>query len=196
MNREQEQYQMEIYMLKTKRKELIKKIKSKQEHRINEDVYFDKKKSFMYGFAIPLLMCALLSLIVYDLDKNSYLDLSYNVLVGIYVIIVALFIFSIGATASHIYNNYYDINKIVIYQGEHTMEINTKSSYYNKLSYKTLPLSVKTKKDFFKLHNKLIYKKSELQKLNRIDNKIQQLSNMCFMIDELKYKNNYEKDVF
>ena|SRR5699024_1160333 len=182
MNREQEQYQMEIYMLKTKRKELINKIKSKQEHRMNEDVYFDKKKSFMYGFAIPLLMCALLSLIVYDLYKNSYLDLSYNVLVGIYVVIVALFIFGMSATASYIYDNYYDINKIVIYQGEHTMEINTKSSYYNELSYKTLPLSVKTKKDFFKLHNKLIYKKSELQKLNNIDKEIQRLSKMCFML--------------
>lgn len=188
MNKEQEQYQMEIYMLKTKRKELINKIKSKQEHRINEDVYFDKKKTFMYGFTIPLLICALLSLIVYDLDRNSYLDLSDNVLAEVYIVIVPLFIFSIGATASHIYDNYYDVNKIVIYQGEHTMEINTKSAYYDELSYVTLPLSVETKKEFFKLHNKLIYKKSELQKLNRIDNKLQRLSNMCFMIDELKYK--------
>lgn len=185
MNREQEQYQVEIYMLKTKRKELIKKIESKQKHRMNEDVYFDKKKSFMYGFAIPLLICALLSLIVYDLDKNSYLDLSDNVLAGIYVVIVALFIFGISETSSYIYDNYYDVNKIVIYQGEYVMEINTKSTYYNKLSYKTLPLGVETKKDFFKLHNKLIYKKSELQKLDRINNKIQRLSNMCFMINEL-----------
>ena len=185
MNREQEQYQVEIYMLKTKRKELIKKIESKQEHRMGEDAYFDKKKSLMYGFSMSLLACALLSLIVYDLDKNSYLDLSNNVLTGIYTTIVMLFIFSVGAISSYIYDNYYDVNKIVIYQDERSMEINTKSTYYNKLSYKILPLSVETKKDFFKLHNKLIYKKSELQKLDRIDNKIQRLSNMCFMIDEL-----------
>lgn len=150
----------------------------------------------MYGFAIPLLICALLSLIVYDLDKNSYLNLSDNVLAGIYVIIVALFIFGISVTASYIYDNYYDVNKIVIYQGEHEMEINTKSTYYNKLSYKTLPLSVETKKDFFKLHSKLIYKKSELQKLDRINNKIQRLNNMCFMIDELNKQNNYKKGDF
>lgn len=43
MNREQEQYQMEIYMLKTKRKELIKKIESKQEHRMSEDAFLIRK---------------------------------------------------------------------------------------------------------------------------------------------------------
>ena len=185
MNREQEQYQVEIYALKTKRKELIKKIESKQEHRMNENAFFDKKKSIMYGFAMSLLACALLSLIVYDLNKNSYLDLSDNVLAGIYTTIVILFIFGMGEISSYIYDNYYDVNKIVIYQGEHTMEINTKSTHYDKALYKTLPLSVETKKDFFKLHNKLIYKKSELQKLSEIDNKIQRLNNMCFMIDEL-----------
>ena len=163
--------------------ELVKKIESKQKHRMDGGVCVDKKKSCIYWFAIPLLMCALLSLIVYDLDKNSYLDLSYNVLAGIYATIVILFIFSVGSISSYIYDNYYDVNKIVIYQGEHTMEINTKSAYYNEVLYKTLPLSVETKKDFFKLHNKLIYKKSELQKLDRIDNKIQRLSNMCVMID-------------
>lgn len=185
MNKEQERYQTEIYVLKTKRKELVKKIESKQKHRMSEDAFFDKKKSLMYGFSISLLVCALLSLIVYDLDKNSYLDLSNDALAGIYATIVILFIFSVGAISSYIYDNYYDVNKIVIYQDERSMEINTKSTYYNKLSYKILPLSVETKKDFFKLHNKLIYKKSELQKLDRIDNKIQRLSNMCFMIDEL-----------
>lgn len=185
MNKEQERYQAEMYVLKTKRKELVKKIKSKQEHRMSEDAYFDKKKSLMHGFSIPLLVCALLSLIVYDLDKNSYLDLSSSVLAGIYTTIVILFIFSVVAISSYIYDNYYNVNKIVIYQGEHTMEINTKSAYYNEVLYKTLPLSVKTKKDFFKLHNKLIYKKSELQKLNKIDKEIQHLSNMCFMINEL-----------
>ena len=185
MNKEQEQYQTEIYVLKTKRKELVKKIESKQEHRMSEDAFFDKKKSLMYGFSISLLVCALLSLIVYDLDKNSYLDLSSSVLAGIYTTIVILFIFSVGATASYIYDNYYDVNKIVIYQSENEMEINTKSAYYNKILYKTLPLSVETKKEFFKRHNKLIYKKSELQKLNEIDNKLQQLADMCFMIDEL-----------
>ena len=185
MNKEQERYQTEIYVLKTKRKELVKKIESKQEHRMSEDAFFDKKKSLMYGFSISLLVCALLSLIVYDLDKNSYLDLSNDALAGIYATIVILFIFSVGAISSYIYDNYYDVNKIVIYQGEHTMEINTKSAYYNEALYKTLPLSVKTKKDFFKLHNKLIYKKSELQKLNTIDNKLQQLADMCFMINEL-----------
>lgn len=185
MNKEQERYQTEIYVLKTKRKELVKKIESKQEHRMSEDAYFDKKKSLMRGFSISLLVCALLSLIVYDLDKNSYLDLSDNVLTGIYTTIVILFIFGAGAISSYIYDNYYDVNKIVIYQGEHTMEINTKSAYYNEVLYKTLPLSVETKKEFFKRHNKLIYKKSELQKLNNIDDKIKDLSNRCFIIDEL-----------
>ena len=185
MNKEQEQYQAEIYVLKTKRKELVKKIESKQEHRMSEDAYFDKKKSFMYGFSIPLLVCALLSLIVYDLDKNSYLDLSDNVLTGMYAVIIMLFIFGVGATISYIYDNYYDVNKIIIYQNKNTMEINAKSSHYDKIMLKTIPLSVETKKEFFKQHNKLIYKKSELQKLNKIDKEIQNLSNMCFMINEL-----------
>ena len=44
MNKEQERYQTEMYVLKTKRKELVKKIESKQEHRMNEDAFFDKKK--------------------------------------------------------------------------------------------------------------------------------------------------------
>lgn len=182
MNKEQERCQAEIYVLETKRKELVKKIESKQKHRMSEDAYFDKKKSFMYGFFISLLACALLSLIVYDLDKNSYLDLNDNVLAGIYTVIVILFIFGAGAISSYIYDNYYDVNKIVIYQSERTMEINVKSTYYNKTMLKTLPLSVESKKEFFKHRNKLIYKKSELQKLNNIDKEIQRLSKIGFML--------------